>query len=137
MDWSRLGETHVRRKVPENCRFRYNAWLRFCAALSRILPVRAEMLEHAFTEFGYPTVSAEQSLEVQAEHFAIACRIKAVEQELPAFIALDQNVEKPWTRYLAYTLVVLFGAALIYSCVLVPQMEEILAEANRLRYVRT
>jgi hypothetical protein len=96
-----------------------------------------EMLEHSFVELGYPTIGAEQSLEVQAETFAMACRMRAVEQELPAFFKLAQNVEKPWARYLAYTLFAFVGAALFYSCILVPQIEEILAEAKRLRYVRT
>jgi hypothetical protein len=95
------------------------------------------MLEHIFIELGYPTIGPDRSLEVQAEHFAMACRMNAVEKELPAFFAMAQNVEKPLMRYLAYTLVVIFGAAYIFSCVLAPRMEEILSEARRQRYVRT
>ncbi len=67
-----------------------------------------EMLEHDFVELGFPTINPEQELEVQAETFAMACRMKAFERELPAFFKMAQNVEKPWARYLAFTVVIVF-----------------------------
>jgi hypothetical protein len=96
-----------------------------------------EVLEHSFVELRYPTIGPEQGLEVQAETFAMACRMKAVEREIPVFIEMASNVEKTWARYFAYVLVVVFGVAYALSCVVTPQMEEILSEAKRLRYVRT
>ena len=96
-----------------------------------------EMLEHVFAGLGHPTINPEHSLEVQAEIFAVACRMKAAEREFPAFIEMAQNVETTWVRYLAYALVAVFGLAHVLSCVLTPHMEEILSEARRQRYVRT
>jgi hypothetical protein len=90
-----------------------------------------EMLEHVFTELGYPIIGPEHSLEMQAELFAVACRMKAAEREFPAFIEMAHNVEKTWVRYLAYTLVAVFGVVYFLSCFLTPQMEEILSEARR------
>jgi len=89
------------------------------------------------SERGYPTIAPEGSLEEQAEDFATACRIKAAERELPVFIEIAMNVENKWTRYLAYVFLAIFATAYFFSCVLTPQMEEILAEARRQRYVRT
>jgi len=90
-----------------------------------------EMLEHVFGELGYPTIGPKHSLEVQAESFAVACRMKAAEREFPAFIEMAKNVEKTWARYLAYAALVILGAAYVLSCVLTPKMEEILSEARR------
>jgi len=78
------------------------------------------MLEHVFTELGYPTIGQEYSLEVEAEHFAVVCRIKAVEEELPAFIKMAQNVEQTWVRYLAYTVLAIFGTAYVFPAFYTP-----------------
>jgi hypothetical protein len=84
-------------------------------------------------ELGHPTIGPERSLEVEAEHFGVICRLKATEREFPAFIEMAQNVEKTWVRYLAYRVLAIFGAAYVLSCVLTPQMEEILSDARRQR----
>ena len=96
-----------------------------------------EMLEHVFTELGYPTISPDDSPEARAEHFAVACRLKAAERELPAFIEMATNVEKTWARYLAYAFLGILAVAYVLDCIFLPQMEEIAAEAERQRYVRT
>jgi hypothetical protein len=96
-----------------------------------------EMLEHIFIELGHPTIGPEDFLEVQAEHFAVLCRMDAAVKELPCFLEMAGNVEKKWTRYLAYALVVIFGLAHVFSCIMTPQMEEVLSEARRQRYVHT
>ena len=96
-----------------------------------------ELLEHVFSELGHPTVNAIDDSEMRAEEFAIACRIKAGEKEFPAFMEMAVNIEKTWARYLAYAGVFIFMMAYMLSCVMMPQMEEMLSEANRQRYVRT
>jgi len=90
-----------------------------------------EMLEHAFTELGHPIIRPEDSLEVQAELFAIACRMRAAERELPAFLEMAMNVEKKWARYLAYAFWAIFALGYFFSCVSTPQMEEVFSEAGR------
>ncbi len=95
-----------------------------------------EMLEHGFFDLGHPTIGIED-LEACAEHFATACRMKAAERELPAFIEMATNVEKRWARYLAYGLIGFLAAAYCFDCIFQSQMEEIAVQAERQRYVRT
>jgi len=95
-----------------------------------------EMLEHGLTDLGYPTVGSVD-LEARAEHFAVTCRMKAAERELPAFIEMATNVKKKWARYLSYGLIGVFAAVYLFDCVFQSQMEEIAAEVDRQRYVRT
>jgi hypothetical protein len=95
-----------------------------------------EMLEYGFSDLGHPTIGTED-LEVCAEHFATACRMKAAERELPAFIDMATNVEKKWARYLSYGFIAVFAAIYLFDCVFQSQMEEIAAEADGQRYVRT
>jgi len=96
-----------------------------------------EMLEHVFSEIGHPTIGPENSLELQAEDFAIACRVKTGERELPGFLEMLMQIEKKWARYLAYAFFAIFGVVYFFSCVLTPQMEDALLEARRQRYERT
>jgi hypothetical protein len=72
----------------------------------------------------------------QAEHFAVLCRMEASTRELPAFFEMTGNIEKKWARYLSYGLLLVFGAAYLFSCIFTLQMEEALSEARRQRYVR-
>lgn len=95
-----------------------------------------EMLEHGFSDIGHPTIGIED-LEVCAERFATACRIKATERELPAFIDMAANIEKKWARYVSYGLIVVFAAVYLFDCVFQSQMEEIATEVERQRYIRT
>lgn len=107
------------------------------AHLHTLLHEFREILEHSFSELGYATLHAEDSLEVRAEQFAIACRMKEAEKELAVLIEMARNVEKKWARYFVYTLLIVFGAAYLFSCTATPQMEEVFSEAKRQRYVRT
>jgi hypothetical protein len=95
-----------------------------------------EILEHVLAELGHPTIGPEDFLEVQAEHFAILCRMEGAERELPAVFDMVQNVEKKWARYLASAVVILFSVAYMFSCVYTPQMEEMLSDARRQRAIR-
>jgi Zn-dependent peptidase ImmA (M78 family) len=96
-----------------------------------------EMLEHVFVELGYPTISARDSLEEQAELFAGLCRMDAGAKELPAVLEMVQQVEKKWARYLGYVFVAAFALAYMFTCVYMRQLEEIGSEVHRQRYVRT
>jgi hypothetical protein len=96
-----------------------------------------EMLEHVFAELGHSTIGPDNFLEVQAEHFAVLCRMEAATRELPAFLEMTANIERKWTRYLSYGLLLVFGVAYVFSCIFTPQMEEVVSEARRQRYVRT
>jgi hypothetical protein len=60
----------------------------------------------------------------------------AATRELPAFLEMTGNIEKKWTRYLSYGLLLVFGVAYLFSCIFTLQMEEALSEARRQRYVR-
>ena len=84
-----------------------------------------EMLEREFVQLGYPIVGPQDSLEAQAELFAIACRMNGVIREFPAYLEVVARVEKKWLRYLGYAFVVLFTAACFLSCSYMRQMEEI------------
>jgi hypothetical protein len=89
-----------------------------------------EMLEHVFTELGYPTTGTESLSEARAEHFAVLCRMKAGEKELPDLIASTQTVENRWVRYLAYTALGVLTVAYLVGCVLTPTMEEISSKSK-------
>lgn len=95
-----------------------------------------EILEHEFIELGRPTINLAD-IEVCAEHFATACRIKATEKELPVFIDMATNIEKKWARYFGYGLIAVFAAVYLFDCIFQSQMEDIAAEIDRQRYVRT
>jgi hypothetical protein len=96
-----------------------------------------EMLEHVFRELGHPMIGVDDSLEVQAEQFAILCRMEAATREIPIFFQMAENIQNKWMRYLSFGLVIVFGTAYLFHCIFTPQMEEVLAEARRQRYVRT
>jgi len=96
-----------------------------------------EMLEHDFRELGRPIIGPKGSLEVQAEQFAILCRMETASREIPGFLEMAQNVQNKWMRYLSFGLVIVFGTAYLFHCILTPQMEEVLSEARRQRYVST
>jgi hypothetical protein len=96
-----------------------------------------EMLEHDLRELGHPIIRQSDSLEVHAEHFAILCRMEAASREIPGFLQMAENVENKWMRYLSYALVIVFSTAYLLHCIFTPQMEEVLSEARRPRYVRT
>lgn len=95
-----------------------------------------EMLEHGFADLGRRTIDSAD-MEACAERFATACRMKAAERELPAFIEMATDVEKKWARYVSYGLIGVFAAVYLLDCVFQSQMEEIAAEVDRQRYVRT
>jgi len=95
-----------------------------------------ELLEHEFVALGYATIDVD-SLETQAEMFAMLARMEALTKDLPSFIEMAQSVERNWARYLAFVFWIVFCAAYLFSCVYLPEMEEIGAEAKRQRYVRT
>jgi hypothetical protein len=96
-----------------------------------------ELLEHEFVELGHATIGAEDSLEVEAEIFAMACRIEAGERDLPVFLEVASKVEKKWVRYLGYAFVGVFGLAYLFGCIYMGQLEEMGSEVHRQRYVRT
>ncbi len=95
-----------------------------------------EMLEHVFVELGHATVSPKQSLEMNAEEFAMVARMATATRELPAYIEMAGNIEKNWPRYLSYGLLIVFSAAYMFGCVFLPQFEDLISEARQ-RYVRT
>jgi len=90
-----------------------------------------ELLEHEFVAVGHATIGAKDSLEVQAEIFAMACRIEAGQKDLPVFLEMASKVEKKWVRYLGYALVGVFGLACLFGCIYMRQLEEIGSEAYR------
>ena len=90
-----------------------------------------EILECEFVQLGYPIVGPQDSLEVQAELFAIACRMHGVIREFPAYLEMVASVEEKWLRYLGYVFVGFFTAACFFSCFYMRQMEEIGYEAER------
>ncbi len=93
-------------------------------------------LLHEF-QLGYATLGAKDSLEVQAEIFAVSARIEAVKREIPAFIETVENVQAKWARYLSYGVLGVLGFIYLLSCVYLPHLEEIDSKIKRQRYVRT
>jgi hypothetical protein len=106
------------------------------ADLHTILHEFREMLEGTFTSLDFPTIRHEQSLEVRAEHFAMACRMQAVQKELPRVFQTISDFEKTWVRYFAYSAVGFTVFAYLLSCVFMRQIEHIDTEIKRQRYVR-
>jgi hypothetical protein len=92
-----------------------------------------EIIEHEFAGLGYPTLQADDSREVRAEIFAVACRMKCVEREFPALFEMFSNIEKKWVRNLSFAFVFLLTVSHFLSCIYMHQMEEIGYEAERLR----
>jgi hypothetical protein len=90
-----------------------------------------EMLEHVFAELGHATVGPENSLEVQAEHFAVSARIKAAERELSVVFEKATKIEGKWARYFSYGLLAIFGIGYLVSCILLPHYEDMASEARR------
>jgi len=90
-----------------------------------------ELLEHVFVELGHSTFDPEHSPEVQAEQFAALCRMEAAAREVPYLMDMAQKIEKKWARYLAYGFFFFCGAAYIFSCIYMRQLEEIGSEAYR------
>jgi hypothetical protein len=96
-----------------------------------------EMLECAFADLGYPTLTASDSLELRAEEFAMFSRIETGTREFPAYFGMVGRIETNWHRYFGYALLVVCFAAYSFSCIFLPQFEEMISEARRQRYVRT
>jgi hypothetical protein len=95
-----------------------------------------EMVEHVFVELGHATLTPRESLEATAEEFAMLARMETATRELPAYIELVGNIEKNWHRYFVYSFLIVFSVAYMFSCVFLPQFEDIISEARRQRYVR-
>lgn len=89
-----------------------------------------EMLEHIFVEIGHSTIETKDVLEARAEQFAVLCRIKTAEQELPAFFEMATNVGNRWARYFAYAALGTFAIAYLIGCVLTPQVEELYSKSH-------
>jgi len=96
-----------------------------------------ELMEHEFIELRHATVRTKASLEVQAEIFAMTCRVYASNKEMPAFFEMVSTVENRWLRYLGYAFVFAFSFAHLFGCIYMRQLEEIGSEAQGQRYVRT
>lgn len=102
-----------------------------CADSHTLLHEFRELLENEFMVLGRATIGAKDSLEVQAEIFAIACRIEAGKRQFPVFLEMASSVEKRWVRYLGYACLGVFALAYFFSCIYMRQMEEIGSEAHR------
>ncbi len=106
------------------------------ADLHNLLHEFREVLENAFIELGYSTLGVEDSLELQAEHFAMSARMSVIKTEIPAFIEIVKNADAKWARYLGYGVIGVVGFIYLLSCVFLPQLEEIESQTKRQRYVR-
>lgn len=95
-----------------------------------------EMLERAFVQSGHATLTPD-TLEAKAEEFAMTARMETATRELPGYIEMMSKIEKNWHRYLGYGFLAVLFVAYMFSCALLPQFEEMMAEVRRQRYVRT
>lgn len=95
-----------------------------------------EMLEHLFADLGHATLTPKQSLEAKAEEFAMIARMATVTRELPGYVEIVSNINKDWPRYFGYAFLVVCFVAYMFSCVSLPQFEDVISEARRQRYVR-
>jgi hypothetical protein len=96
-----------------------------------------EMLERAFVELGHATLTSKRSLEAKAEEFAMVARMETATRQLPRYFEMVGNIETDWHRYFGYAFLVVFFVAYMFSCVFLPQFEDMISEARRQRYVRT
>lgn len=96
-----------------------------------------EMLECGFADLGYSTLTAKDSLELKAEEFAMFSRIETGAREFPAYFEMVVKIETNWQRYFGYAFLLACFAAYSLSCMFLPQVEEMISEARRQRYVRT
>ena len=101
------------------------------ADLHTLLHEFRELLENAFVQLGYATLSAENLLEVQAEHFAVSARMEIAKREIPTFLESAEKIDAKWARYLAYTFICVFGLLYALSCIFLPQLEEIESQTTR------
>ncbi|MGD0515829.1 MAG: hypothetical protein ABSA29_21195 [Terriglobales bacterium] len=107
------------------------------ADLHTLLHEFREMLEHVFVELGWASLTPKDSLEETAEEFAAIARMETVTREFPVYIKMVSKIETPWQRYLGYAVLVIGCFAYIFTCVTLPQYEDMIADARRQRYVRT
>ena len=96
-----------------------------------------EMLECAFVELGHATLTPKESLEAKAEEFAMLARMETATRELPRYLEMVSNIETKWKRYIGYASLGVLVFAYLFSCVFLPQFEDMISEARRQRYVRT
>jgi len=96
-----------------------------------------EMLERVFIEIGHATLSAKESLEAKAEEFAMFARMETATRELPGYLETVGDIEKNWHRYFGYAFLGVFFVAYLFSCIFLPQFEDMISDARRERYVRT
>jgi len=95
-----------------------------------------ELLENAFVEHRYATLSADDLLEVQADVFAMSARMQVVIKEILAFVEIVKNANAKWARYLGLGVIGITGIIYLLNCVFLPRLEEIESEVKRQRYVR-
>ncbi len=64
-------------------------------------------------------------------------RIETGAREFPAYFEMVVKIETNWQRYFGYAFLLACFAAYSLSCMFLPQVEEMISEARRQRYVRT
>jgi hypothetical protein len=96
-----------------------------------------EMLERVFVELEHATLTSKSSLEARAEEFAMVARMETATREFPGYIEMVSNIEKNWHRYFGYAFLIALSVSYMFSCALLPQFEDMIAEVRRQRYVRT
>ena len=107
------------------------------ADLHTLLHEFREMLECVFVEVGCATLTPEDSWEETSEKFAMLARIETGVREMPGYLEMVGHIETNWPRYFGYAFVVVLFLAHMFSCVFLPQFEEMMSEARRQRYIRT
>ena len=102
------------------------------AKLHTLLHELREILERGFEKLGHPIVNRDGSdLEQRAESFAIFVQIRVAYDTLPVLIDNVSEIEKKWLRIGAYVLVFSGALAYLFSCALIPRIEDSFA-AHRL-----
>ena len=83
-----------------------------------------EVMEHSFSEQGYPTATV-QELEKRAELFASLVMAASVQEDLPELIDRANRVSSKWLRWGAYMAIAAAVFLLIGAFALVPHFEDL------------
>ena len=94
-------------------------------------------MSHPYRDIPPPRVQHGAGLTLAPVSRQLSVERETVVREMPAYLEIVGHIKTDWPRYFGYAFVVIFFAAHMFSCVFLPQFEEMISEAPRQRYVRT
>lgn len=136
-----LGIEFLRTNLPEtlrghNCRYGGKSRIFVTqkesfvgAAEHTVIHELRELLEYEFKAAGWPTTNPD-AMEELAEDFAVAVRVRRIQNEVPSWFDNVATIERKWPRRFAYVGLVVLTYLLLMGVTLLPYLED-LAEKTK------